>query len=185
MKNLIQSITRAAAAMLLLFSTPALAQVPDLTNGGVPTDSYYINLGPTGLAVWVHSAKVNGFEGETTNARQFLVRTVDAGSPAYGILAANDVILGADGTGAVPGNFTYDARQAFAAAINDAEARSPATLKVLRWRANPHFPALRPDPLALSGASRRKQTPSSSILIGNASSSSKRSIPWHQHGSSP
>jgi hypothetical protein len=25
---------------------------------------------------------------------------------------------------------------------------------------NPHFPALRADPLALSGASRRKQTPS-------------------------
>ena len=49
MKNPIQSITRAAAAMLLLFSTPALAQVPDLTNGGAPTakDLYRNNLGPT------------------------------------------------------------------------------------------------------------------------------------------
>ncbi|MGL4399497.1 MAG: hypothetical protein ACRCXD_06490, partial [Luteolibacter sp.] len=30
---------------------------------------------------------------------------------------------------------------------------------------NPHFPALRPDPLALSGASRRKQTPSSKVMV--------------------
>jgi hypothetical protein len=36
-----------------------------------------------------------------------------------------------------------------------------------RWNApqklvhNPHFPALRSDPMALSGASRRKQSPSS------------------------
>jgi hypothetical protein len=36
--------------------------------------------------------------------------------------------------------------------------------------ANPHFPALRSDPLALSGASRRKQTPSSNPVSTNMTS---------------
>jgi hypothetical protein len=38
---------------------------------------------------------------------------------------------------------------------------------------NPHFPALRADPLALSGASRRKQTPSrKNEIFGTLSSNS-------------
>ena len=45
------------------------------------------------------------------------------------------MILGADGTGANPVNFSSDARKSLAYAIADAEARSPATLKLLRWRA--------------------------------------------------
>ncbi|MCH7228365.1 DUF6288 domain-containing protein [Verrucomicrobiaceae bacterium E54] len=44
------------------------------------------------------------------------------------------MILGAGGTGAAPGNFVDDARKGLALAIGDAEARSPATLKLLRWR---------------------------------------------------
>ena len=51
----------------------------------------------------------------------------------------DDVILGADGTGATPANFTYDARKAFAAAINDAEAKNPAILKVLRLAGRHHL----------------------------------------------
>jgi len=35
-----------------------------------------------------------------------------------------------------------------------------------RWRINPHFPACRSDSMALSGASRRKQSPSSGSSDG-------------------
>jgi uncharacterized repeat protein (TIGR02543 family) len=106
------------------------AAAPDLTAGGVPNDNDQWNLGPTGMAGWCYRTGIN-----TTDARQFLVRSVAAGSPAAGIMAVNDVILGASGTGADPVNFTSDARIAFAEAIGDAEAQSPATLKILRWRA--------------------------------------------------
>ncbi len=108
----------------------ARAAAPDLTTGGVPNDGDQWNLGPTGMAGWCYREGIS-----TANARQFLVRSVAAGSPAANIMAVNDVILGASGTGANPVNFTQDARIAFGNAISDAEAQSPATLKLLRWRA--------------------------------------------------
>jgi hypothetical protein len=79
---------------------------------------------------WVYHVKDN-----TGESRQIQVKSVASGSPASGKLAANDVILGASGTGADPLNFTSDARKSLANAINDAEARNPATLKLIRWRA--------------------------------------------------
>ena len=33
------------------------AQPPDLTDGGVPANTRYINLGPTGLTGWVYADK--------------------------------------------------------------------------------------------------------------------------------
>jgi autotransporter-associated beta strand protein len=117
-------------AATLCVSGQLNAAAPDLTAGGIPNDNEQWNLGPTGMAGWCYREGVR-----TTNARQFLVKTVEAGSPAAGIMAVNDVILGASGTGATPVNFTQDARVAFAQAITDAEERSPATLKILRWRA--------------------------------------------------
>jgi hypothetical protein len=106
----------------------AQAQLPDLTNGGVPTDELYWNLGPTGMRGWFYH------EGTSTDlARQIQVTTVAAGSPANGVLSVGDVILGADGTGATPVAFTSDARKALAYAIADAEASSPPTLKLLRY----------------------------------------------------
>ena len=78
---------------------------------------------------WVHHV---GYK--TDESRQILVHAVAPGSPAAGILAADDVILGADSNGLDPGNFTYDARIALADAINDAEAKNPAKLRLLRWR---------------------------------------------------
>ncbi|MES2980861.1 MAG: DUF6288 domain-containing protein [Verrucomicrobiota bacterium] len=107
-----------------------MAAPPDLTNGGVPTTTKTLNLGPTGACGWLYHVRENSSE-----SRQILVKTVDVGSPAAGILAAGDVILGVNGTGANPVNFTSDARKALGYAIADSEARNPATLKLLRWRA--------------------------------------------------
>jgi len=117
-------------ALCLSALNPAFAAPPDLTAGGVPSDTININLGPTGLRGWVYHVGVN-----TGESRQIQVQVVDTGSPADGVLAANDVILGANGTGAEVVNFTADARKSLAYAIADAETRTPATLNILRWRA--------------------------------------------------
>ncbi len=117
-------------ALLLASGVSAFAAPPDLTNGEVPSSARYANLGPTGLLGWTYHVGA-----DTSESRQIQVQTVDAGSPAAGKLQLGDVILGADGTGANPVNFTADARRSFSNAINDAEARTPAELKVLRWRA--------------------------------------------------
>lgn len=108
----------------------AQAAPPDLTNGELPTSSITINLGPTGMQGWLYHDKT-----DTSESLQILVTVVDPFSPADGVLAADDVILGADGTGANPVNFISDARRSLAQAIQDAEASTPATLKFLRWRA--------------------------------------------------
>jgi HEAT repeat protein len=110
------------------------AQVPDFTKGGrVPekgkSSIYNVNLGPTGLGGWMYADKV-----DTSKSRQILIRQIDEGSPAHGKFEKGDVILGVDGTGATPKPFTADSRRTFASAINEAEARDPATLKLLRWR---------------------------------------------------
>ena len=112
--------------------TVSMAAAPDLTAGGVPNEDppHTFNLGPTGARGWAYHKSYF-----TTDSRQILVTRVDSGSPADGILAVDDVILGADGTGANPAAFNSDARKSLALAIAAAEARSPATLKLLRWRA--------------------------------------------------
>jgi hypothetical protein len=115
---------------MFMATLPAIAAPPDLTNGGVPTTTKSLNLGPTGAHGWLYHVNENSSEN-----RQILVTTVDAGSPSACILAAGDVILGVDGTGSNPVNFTSDARKALGLAIADAEARNPATLKLLLWRA--------------------------------------------------
>lgn len=119
-----------AALVLGLACGDADAAPPDLTNGGVPGDSITTNLGPTGLRGWVYHVSDNSAE-----SRQIQITAVAAGSPAAGLMEAGDVILGASGTGTDPVNFTADARKSLANAINDAEARDPATLKLIRWRA--------------------------------------------------
>jgi hypothetical protein len=124
-------------ALTLCISHHATAQIPDLTNGGVRFDDDTWNLGPTGMSGWFYrtnyTAKYDGWD--TDLARQIEVMTVAAGSPAAGILQGGDVIRGAEGTGADPVAFTADARKSFAYAIGDAEASTPATLKLLVWRA--------------------------------------------------
>lgn len=107
---------------------------PDLTKGDkIPNLRIHDwkNIGPTGVAGWVDYRRFG-----SGPSRQILVTEVDKGSPADGILAKDDVILGADGKGAAgaPATFSADARKCIADAIADAEARNPATLKLLRWR---------------------------------------------------
>jgi len=96
----------------------------------VSNNSERFNIGPTGLRGWAYQDGNN----KTPESRQILVTEVSAGSPADGIMAVDDVILGADGTGAEPELFTDDARKTIGLAIGEAEARSPASLKLLRWR---------------------------------------------------
>ncbi len=112
----------------------AIAAPPDLTDGGVRNNNRTINLGPTGMRGWVYHVNQGQRRADTSESRQIQVTAVDNGSPAHGVLAPNDVILGADGTGAAPAPFSADARKSLALAIADAEARSPATLRLLRWR---------------------------------------------------
>ena len=95
----------AALTGLLLAASQVMAAPPDLTAGGVPDDTRTINLGPTGVRGWVYHVR-----------RQHRRKPADPGdgggrgSPADGVLAANDVILGADGTGADPALHPMPAR---------------------------------------------------------------------------
>ena len=139
--------------MALLLAFPVLAQAyspnPDLTAAGaiaalkvdpnasrLYSETY--NLGPTGLRGWIYIDSANaGQQGLiTAPSRQILVTVVGAGTPASGLLAVDDVILGAKGgTGTVPA-FTSDCRKAFGQAIGDAETTANAgVLSLLRWRA--------------------------------------------------
>jgi hypothetical protein len=133
-------LIRLACCSLALGSallSPLTAQVvPDLTSGG-PTkhENVWFNLGPTGVQAWVYRGVGKKPSIETGMSRQILVKSVEAKSPADGILKVGDVILGVDGTGAAPVGFASDARIAFGYSIGDAEARNPATLKMLVWRA--------------------------------------------------
>jgi hypothetical protein len=99
---------------------------PDLTAGGEKDKSHDWLLGPTGLRGWMFY-----HEGRTTHARQILVTAVDSGSPADGIIAVGDVILGAYGT-----RFDGDPRIQLADAITAAETeQGGGVLRLTRWRA--------------------------------------------------
>ena len=99
--------------------------------------TYTYNLGPTGMRGWIDNGwpETPAQDGYTAFAPyQILVTTVGAGTPAAGVLAVNDVILGASaGSGAVP-LFTSDARKSLGLAIGAAEAGT-GLLKFKRWRA--------------------------------------------------
>ncbi|MEI7901852.1 MAG: DUF6288 domain-containing protein, partial [bacterium] len=101
------------------------------------------NLGPTGLRGWIY----NSGDGSLFSAqegyisalsRQILVTVVGAGTPASGVLAVEDVILGVGwGPGGDPVPlFTSDARKSFGWAIGEAEkTANSGILKLKRWRA--------------------------------------------------
>lgn len=98
--------------------------IPDFTKGDAPGKSHDWTLGPTGARGWIHTAN-----GHSRDARQILVTEVADGSPAAGMLATGDVILGVEGKA-----FSEDARISFAKAIAAAEAGS-GSLNLVRWRA--------------------------------------------------
>jgi len=122
----------------LLFSLVAVSAVsaagssttitnPDFTKGdkipeGATRDW---NLGPTGARGWMFSDKL-----VTADARQICITKVEKNSPADGVLAVGDVILGVRGE-----PFSYDPRTEFGKAITTAESvAGGGNLALIRWR---------------------------------------------------
>ncbi len=132
-------LTAITSVILMIMASPLKAAAPDLTTvdlGTIDRTRTY-NLGPTGMRGWIyHDWSVTADQDGTTAFApyQILVTTVAADTPAAGVLATDDVILGASaGGGAVP-LFTSDARKSLGWAIGAAEAAG-GTLSLKRWRA--------------------------------------------------
>lgn len=103
-------------------------RVPDLTAGDQVPDGHEHdwNLGPTGARGWIFCDRM-----VTTDARQVAITAVDGGSPADGVLAVGDVLLGVAGT-----PFARDPRTELGKAITAAESQAlGGKLRLLRWRA--------------------------------------------------
>ncbi len=137
MRNNMNSIV--ALALLAIVPWVCKAAAPDLTAPGViaetdTTRTY--NLGPTGMRGWLYNKEGSGTDGTLSAlSRQILITAVGTNTPAYGILATNDVILGVTtGAGNVFTNFTSDARKSLGWAITAAEA-GDGVMNIRRWRA--------------------------------------------------
>ena len=101
---------------------------PDFTKGdkipeGAKRDW---NLGATGLRGWMFCDKM-----DTSAARQIAITKVEKGSPADGVVAVGDVILGVGGK-----RFSYDPRTEMGKALTLAESEAgQGKLSLTRWRA--------------------------------------------------
>jgi hypothetical protein len=122
----------AAASLLSAFESPAAGgerlAMPDFTKGDkIPEQAKKDwNLGPTGLRGWMFCDRL-----VTTDARQIAVTAVDDGSPADGVIAVGDVLLGAGGK-----PFSFDPRTELGRAITAAETEAGGgKLALTRWRA--------------------------------------------------
>lgn len=128
-------ISLVAAALFASLPGPSLAadtaaapDNPDFTRGDtIPEGADHDwNLGATGARGWMFSDKL-----VTTDARQILVTEVVKGSPADGVLAVGDVILGVHDK-----PFSYDPRTELGQALTTAESAAGAgNLSLIRWRA--------------------------------------------------
>ena len=101
---------------------------PDFTRGGtIPAGAKHDwNLGATGARGWMHCDKM-----VTSDARQIAITQVERGSPADGVLAVGDVLLG---VGGMP--FGYDPRTELGKALSAAESDAGGgSLTLTRWRA--------------------------------------------------
>ncbi len=121
-KNSLAS-TVAAMALFAFFSAPSSAvgprsrmANPDLTRGDkIPAGANHNwTLGATGARGWIFSDTL-----VTTDARQIAITEVEKGSPADGILAVGDVILGVGGK-----PFSYDPRTELGRALTIAETEA-------------------------------------------------------------
>jgi len=102
--------------------------MPDFTKGdAIPEGaSHGWTLGATGTRGWMYSDKL-----VTADARQIRITKVDRNSPADGVLAVGDVILGVGGK-----PFSYDPRTEMGKALTEAEKEgSRGALSLIRWRA--------------------------------------------------
>ena len=102
--------------------------MPDFTKGdAIPAGADHDwNLGATGARGWMYCDKM-----VTTDARQIRITKVDSHSPADGVLAVGDVILGVGGK-----RFSYDPRTEMGKALTQAESKAGGgNLSLIRWRA--------------------------------------------------
>ena len=102
--------------------------MPDFTKGeAIPSKAKHDwNLGATGARGWMFCDKM-----VTTDARQIAITKVESGSPADGLLAVGDVLLGVGGK-----PFSYDPRTEFGKALSAAESDAGGgKLTLSRWRA--------------------------------------------------
>lgn len=132
-RSLVASLAAASLLSLLTVSSPAAGPRsatgnPDFTKGDrIPEGATHDwNLGATGARGWMFCDKL-----VTTDARQICVTKVEKGSPADGILAVGDVILGVGGT-----PFSSDPRTELGKALTAAESEAGGgCLSLIRWRA--------------------------------------------------
>ncbi len=127
----------AAIMVLCCIATPGLVfgaanwwemPAPDFTQGGkIPEQAKHDwNLGATGLRGWMFCDKM-----DTTDARQIAITQLEKGSPADGVVAVGDVILGVGGK-----PFSYDPRTEMGKALTLAESEAgQGKLSLTRWRA--------------------------------------------------
>jgi hypothetical protein len=128
-------ISVATAALFSILTVPLLAAGPDSTSANpdftqgdkIPEGANHDwTLGATGTRGWMFSDKL-----VTADARQIAITQVEQGSPADGILAVGDVILG---VGDKP--FSYDPRTELGKALTAAESEAGGgNLSLIRWRA--------------------------------------------------
>ena len=103
-------------------------KIPDFTRGDkIPEGAKHDwNLGATGLRGWIFCDQL-----VTSDARQIAVTQVEKGSPAEGVLAIGDVILGVGGK-----PFSHDPRTELGKALTLAESEAgQGQLTLTRWRA--------------------------------------------------
>lgn len=101
--------------------------LPDFTKGDpIPSGAKHDwNLGATGARGWIYCEKM-----VTTDARQIALTSVEPGSPADGILAKGDVLLGVAGK-----RFSFDPRTELGKALTAAESEAGGGILTLtRWR---------------------------------------------------
>jgi hypothetical protein len=131
-KHLLQTITLAAffllPASLVAAGRSRELKIPDFTQGDkIPEGAKHDwNLGATGLRGWIFCDQL-----VTSDARQIVVTQVEKGSPAEGVLAIGDVILGVGGK-----PFSHDPRTELGKALTLAESEAgQGQLTLTRWRA--------------------------------------------------
>ena len=102
--------------------------IPDITKGdAIPVKAEHDwHLGATGLRGWMYCDTL-----VTRDARQIVITKVVANSPADGVIAVGDVILGVGGKA-----FAFDPRMEMGQALTAAETEAGSgTLRLTRWRA--------------------------------------------------
>ena len=127
-KTLLSIVATVLVALPAVCAETKPLAIPDFTKGeSIPANAKHDwNLGATGARGWMFCDKM-----VTSDARQIAITKVEAGSPADGMLAVGDVLLGVGGK-----VFSYDPRTELGQALTLAETTAGGgTLRLTRWRA--------------------------------------------------